>query len=148
MTWFIRRVARRLSLIEQVLPENPRPPCFSGVRAAQSLIFFSMFWWSLFVLLSFFYWSLYCLFVLLWFFAADYPFGIFKLFIRWPLMWPHSAYTRKLNAQNVCWWYKDGGDADNENKGKSPFLFDSGCKQKVYVQINKYINILFCWRPV
>jgi hypothetical protein len=46
MTWFIRRVARRLSLIEQVLPENPRPPCFSGVRAAQSLIFFAMFWWS------------------------------------------------------------------------------------------------------
>ena len=141
MTWFIRRVARRLSLIEQVLPENPRPPCFSGVRAAQSLIFFAMFWWS------FWLFSIGHCIVCLCFFD-------FSLLIT-PLVSSNCSYDDlwcdpipRILGSWMHNMFVDGGDADNENKGKSPFLFDSGCKQKVYVQINKYINILICWRPV
>jgi hypothetical protein len=55
-------------------------PVFSGVHFAWSLVFCLMFCRSLFVLSSFL--LAIVLFVLLQFTTSDYPFGIFKLFLK------------------------------------------------------------------
>ena len=57
-TWFVRRVIRRVSLVEQwllILPEHMSShPVFSWVRVSRSLVFCVVFCRSFFVLLSFF----------------------------------------------------------------------------------------------
>ena len=57
-TWFVRRVIRRVSLVEQwllIFPEHMSShPVFSWVRVARSLVFCVVFCRSFFVLLSFF----------------------------------------------------------------------------------------------
>ena len=59
ITWFVTRVTRRVSLVEQELPNLPEhlssPPVFSGVR---SLVFCLVFCRSLSILLFFFFWPL------------------------------------------------------------------------------------------
>ena len=62
ITGIVTRVTRRVSLVEQELPNIPEhlssPPRISGIR---SFVFCVVFCRSLFVLLYFFAWLLYCL---------------------------------------------------------------------------------------
>ena len=63
------------------LPEHLSSPDFSGIRAAQTLVFCVVFCISLFVLLLFCFGHCVVLSVFLRLTASDCPFVIFKLFI-------------------------------------------------------------------
>ena len=78
---FVTRSTRQAPHVEQRVPTIPEcvrspPVCFSSVSVAQSLVFLCRIFSSLFVLLPFFFLAR------LQFTASDYPFGIFKHFVR------------------------------------------------------------------
>jgi hypothetical protein len=75
LTRWVQLVAQEL----QTLPVHPSsPPTFSGVRVSRSLVFMCMFCRLLFVLFLF----ATLLSVLLRFTDSEYPFSIFKLFVK------------------------------------------------------------------
>jgi len=81
MGYFVTRLTRRMSLVEQELltrPEHLRsPPVFSGVRVTRPLVL-CVFCGSLFVLFL----LAIVLSVLLRYTDSDYPFRIFKPFLE------------------------------------------------------------------
>ena len=83
MTGYVTRVTRRVSLVEQELRTLPAahmssPLVLSGVRVTRSLVLCVMFCGSVFDLFL----LAIVLSVLLRFTNSDYPFGIFKLFLK------------------------------------------------------------------
>ena len=80
ITGIVARVTRRVPLVEQELLTLSRQlsssPVFSGIRISRSLVFYVVFFRSLFITLSIFWWPL-CSSVRLRFTNFDYPFGIF-----------------------------------------------------------------------
>ena len=64
--WFVTRLKRRVSLVEQEvhnLPEHvSSPPVFSGVRVTRSFVLYACLWDRCLFFCPFFFWPLCCLF--------------------------------------------------------------------------------------
>ena len=94
----------RVPLVEQELPTLPEhlssPQVFSGVPVTRSLVLYVMFCTSLFVLLAI------VLSVRVRFTDSDYPFGVFKLFLRdnlnLTLYLISIESTRKFSYSKCC----------------------------------------------